>query len=161
MVNKYRDVSLGRVILVCDLAIITSSYVVLRDWEDVLYGYVLLFVISFCVDYVVNGLKQSVQFFIISDKFEEIGNAINHIANRGCTAFAGTGFYSGSDIHMLFVIAKKNEAGIIFDLIDEIDPTAFVAESACMGVYGMGFDRFKVRHKDLVKTRAEINKLNQ
>ena len=66
MIHKYRDVSLGHIILFCDLTIITSSYVVLHDWEKVLYGYVLLFIVSFCVDYVVNSLRRSVQFLIIS-----------------------------------------------------------------------------------------------
>ncbi len=157
MVHKYRDVSLGHVILFCDLAIITSSYVVLRDWEKVLYGYVLLFIVSFCVDYVVNSLRRSVQFFIISDKWHEIGEAINKIADRGCTTLNGNGFYSGKDKKVIFCIAKKSESSFIFDLIDEIDPNAFVAQSAVIGVYGMGFDRVKVRKKiSLEEIKREI-----
>ena len=147
MVHKYRDVSLGRIILLCDLSIITSSYVVLRDWEKVLYGYVLLFIISFCVDHVVNTLRQSVQFFIISDKYQEIGEAINKIADRGCSTLNGNGFYTKKDIKVVYCIAKKSESSFIFDLIDEIDPNAFVAQSAVIGVYGQGFDRVKVRKK--------------
>lgn len=147
MVHKYRDVSLGRIILLCDLSIITSSYVVLRDWEKVLYGYVLLFIISFCVDHVVNSLRQSVQFFIISDKYQEIGEAINKIADRGCSTLNGNGFYTKKDIKVVYCIAKKSESSFIFDLIDEIDPNAFVAQSAVIGVYGQGFDRVKVRKK--------------
>lgn len=157
MIHKYRDVSLGHVILFCDLAIITSSYVVLRDWEKVLYGYVLLFIVSFCVDYVVNSLRRSVQFFIISDKWKEIGEAINKIADRGCTTLNGNGFYSGKDKKVIFCIAKKSESSFIFDLIDEIDPNAFVAQSAVIGVYGMGFDRVKVRKKiSLEQIKKEI-----
>lgn len=157
IVHKYRDVSLGHVILFCDLAIITSSYVVLRDWEKVLYGYVLLFIVSFCVDYVVNSLRRSVQFFIISDKWHEIGEAINKIADRGCTTLNGNGFYSGKDKKVIFCIAKKSESSFIFDLIDEIDPNAFVAQSAAIGVYGMGFDRVKVRKKiSLEQIKREI-----
>ena len=147
MVHKYRDVSLGHIILFCDLAIITSSYVVLRDWEKVLYGYVLLFIISFCVDHVVNSLRRSVQFFIISDKYQEIGEAINKIADRGCSTLNGNGFYTKKGIKVIFCIAKKSESSFIFDLIDEIDPNAFVAQSAVIGVYGQGFDRVKVRKK--------------
>ncbi len=147
MVHKYRDVSLGHIILFCDLAIITSSYVVLRDWEKVLYGYVLLFIISFCVDHVVNSLRRSVQFFIISDKYQEIGEAINKIADRGCSTLNGNGFYTKKGIKVIFCIAKKSESNFIFDLIDEIDPNAFVAQSAVIGVYGQGFDRVKVRKK--------------
>ncbi len=147
MIHKYRDVSLGHIILFCDLTIITSSYVVLRDWEKVLYGYVLLFIISFCVDHVVNSLRRSVQFFIVSDKYQEIGEAINKIADRGCSTLNGNGFFTKKDIKVIFCIAKKSESSFIFDLVDEIDPNAFVAQSAVIGVYGQGFDRVKVRKK--------------
>lgn len=62
IVNKYRDISLGRVILMCDIIIISSSYLVLHDWERVVYGYVVLFVSSFVLDQVVNSARLSVQF---------------------------------------------------------------------------------------------------
>lgn len=62
IVNKYRDISLGRVILICDVIIITSSYLVLKDWEKVVYGYVVLIISSFMLDQVVNSSRQSVQF---------------------------------------------------------------------------------------------------
>lgn len=83
IVNKYRDITLGRVILMCDLVIISSSYFVLHDWEKVVYGYVVLFISSFVLDQVVNSARQSVQFFIISKKHEEIGHRINKDLHRG------------------------------------------------------------------------------
>ncbi len=147
MINKYHDISLGHVILICDLVIITSSYVVLRDWEQVIYGYVVLFVSSFVVDRVVNTARRSVQFFIISDKHEEIGRAINLDAQRGCTVIDGQGFYSGKPVKMLFVLAKQNQSAKIFHIIDETDPHAFVSQSAVIGVYGLGFDHFKTGRK--------------
>lgn len=157
MIHKYRDVSLGHIILFCDLTIITSSYVVLHDWEKVLYGYVLLFIVSFCVDYVVNSLRRSVQFLIISRKWEEIGLAINKIADRGCSTLNGNGFYSKRDIKVIFCIAKKSESAMIFDIVDEIDPDAFVAQSTVIGVYGQGFDRVRVRKKiSLEEIKKEI-----
>lgn len=60
MIHKYHDYSLGHVILACDLCVITSSYLVLGSWEKVIYGYIVLFVMSFCVDYVANGARSSV-----------------------------------------------------------------------------------------------------
>lgn len=161
MVHKYRDMSLGHTILFCDLTIITSSYVVLQDWEKVLYGYVLLFVMSFVVDHIVNSLRQSVQFFIISDKYQEIGEAINQIADRGCSMLNGSGFYTKKDIKVIFCIAKKSESAFIFELIDEIDPHAFVAQSAVVGVYGRGFDRVKTRHKiNINELREKLSQNN-
>ena len=147
IINKYRDISLGRVILICDVIIISSSYFVLKDWERVIYGYVVLYITAFCIDQVVNSMRRSVQFFIISDKYKEIGERINNDPHRGCTTIDAHGFYSGKEVKMLFVLAKRRESAKIFQLIDEIDPTAFVSQSAVIGVYGVGFDRFKVKHR--------------
>ena len=147
IVNKYRDISLGRVILICDVVIITSSYFVLKDWEKVIYGYVVLYVTAFCIDQVVNSMRRSVQFFIISDKYQEIGQRINKEPHRGCTIIDAHGFYSGREVKMLFVLAKRRQSDVIFRIINEVDPTAFVSQSAVIGVYGEGFDRFKVRRQ--------------
>lgn len=143
IINKYRDITLGKVMLICDLIIISSSYFVLKDWEKVVYGYVTLYICSFVLDQVVNSARQSVQFFIISDRYEEIGKRINVYPHRGVTVINASGFYTGKEIKMLFILAKKRESGIIFHLIKEIDPNAFVSQSAVIGVYGEGFDRIK------------------
>lgn len=145
IVNKYRDISLGRVILMCDIIIISSSYLVLHDWERVVYGYVVLFVSSFVLDQVVNSARQSVQFFIISSKYEEIGKRINFDLHRGVTFIDGVGCYTHNNVKMMFVLAKKSESNTIFRLIKDIDPGAFVSQSAVIGVFGEGFDRIKVR----------------
>lgn len=147
IVNKYRDISLGRVIMICDIFIISSSYLVLRDFERVLYGYVVLYVTAFCIDWVVNSMRSSVQFFIISDRYKEIGERINREPHRGCTIIDAQGFYSGKEVKMLFVLAKRRQSDVIFRLINEVDPHAFVSQSAVIGVYGEGFDQFKIRRK--------------
>ncbi len=145
VVHKYRDITLGQVMRIMDLIIITSSYLVLHDWEKVVYGYVTLFISSFVLDQVVNSARQSVQFFIISDKYEEIGKHINQFPHRGVTVINASGFYTGREIRMLFVLAKKRESTIIFRLIKDIDPKAFVSQSAVIGVYGEGFDKIKAK----------------
>lgn len=147
MVNKYRNYSLGHVILITDLCVITASYLVIGSWEKVIYGYIILFVMSFCVDYVVNGRRGSVQFFVVSDKWMELGQAINNDVNRGCTVIDAHGFYTGKKIGMLFIIARRTEVNDIFRVIDEIDPKAFVSQSIVRGVYGLGFDRIKIGTK--------------
>ncbi|MGL4851416.1 MAG: YitT family protein [Phocaeicola sp.] len=145
IVNKYRDITLGRVILVTDMVIILSSYTVLRDWEKVVYGFATLYICSFVLDQVVNSVRQSVQFFIISKKHEEIGYRINKDLGRGVTILDGVGCYTKADVKMMFVLAKKRESTTIFRLIKDIDPNAFVSQSAVIGVFGEGFDRIKVK----------------
>ncbi len=145
IINKYRDITLGRVILICDVIIISSSYFVLHDWEKVVYGYVVLFISSFVLDQVVNSARQSVQFFIISQKYEEIGKRINKDLHRGVTFIDGVGCYTHNNVKMMFVLAKKRESNTIFRLIKDIDPNAFVSQSAVIGVFGEGFDKIKIK----------------
>ena len=140
IINKYRDITLGRVILMTDMIIISSSYFVLHDWEKVVYGFATLYISSFVLDQVVNSARQSVQFFIISKRYEEIGHRINKDLHRGVTVIDGTGMYTGLGVKMMFVLAKKRESTTIFRLIKDIDPEAFVSQSAVIGVYGEGFD---------------------
>lgn len=143
LVNKFYDISLGRIILLLDIVVITCSYFVLRDWEKVIYGYVVLIITGYTIDVVVNNFRRSVQFFIVTKKYKEIGHRINQDPHRGCTIINGEGVYSGQQVHILFVLAKKRESAKIFALIREIDPKAFVSQSSVIGVYGEGFDKFK------------------
>ncbi len=131
--------------MICDIFIISSSYFVVHDWEKVLYGYVVLYVQAFCIDQVVNSRRRSVQFFIISKKYQEIGKRINTDADRGVTVVDASGFYSGQQVKMLFVLAKQRQSQTIFRLIEEIDPHRLRKPSAVIGVYGEGFDRSRVR----------------
>ena len=131
--------------MACDMIIITSSYFVLHDWEKVVYGYVTLYVCSFVLDQIVNSAHQSVQFFIISKHYKEIGEHINKDMHRGVTVLDGTGLYTGNGVKMMFVLAKKRESTTIFRLIKDIDPDAFVSQSTVIGVYGKGFDHIKVK----------------
>ena len=143
IVNKYRDVSLGHIIMLTDVIIISCSYFVLQDLEKVLYGFVTLFVQGFVLDQVVNSTRMSVQFFIISKKYEEIGERINKDLHRGVTFIDGVGAYTRKEVKMMFVLAKKRESSTIFRLIKDIDPNAFVSQSAVIGVFGEGFDKIK------------------
>lgn len=143
IVNKYKEITFGTIILICDLIIITSSYFVLLDWERVLYGYVTLCVCSYTIDVVINMKRSSVQFIIISAKYLEISKRINYELHRGVTIIDGTGAYTGADVKMMFVLTKRRESYTVFQMIKEIDPNAFVSQSAVIGAYGKGFDHIK------------------
>lgn len=145
IVHKYRDISLGRVIMLCDIVIVSSSYLVFHEIEQVIYGYVVLLISAYCVDQVVNVMHRSVQFFIISDKYKEIASRIAVYPHRGATVIEAHGFYTGHEVKMLFIMAKRRESNVIFRIINEIDPKAFVTETNVIGVYGEGFDKFKVK----------------
>ena len=86
-VNKYHNVSLGTVLLFVDLIIIGSCIFVpqfgniLERLHMVVFGFCTMVIENFMLDYVFNRNRQSVQFFIFSNKWQEIANAVR------CSAF--------------------------------------------------------------------------
>ena len=147
IINKYKDVSLGRLIMYGDIIIISSCYFVFHDWKRVLFGFCVLFIMSVVIDYVVNSNRQSVQFLIFSKKHEEIAEIISKELRRGVTLLDGTGWYSKQSIKVVVVLAKKNQSNEIFRLVRDIDENAFISQSNVVGVYCEGFDKLKVKKK--------------
>lgn len=143
IINKYKNISIGKSMLLVDLLIISSSYIVFHSIEKIVYGLVVMGVISYTIDLVLNGARQSVQFFIFSDKYEEIATTINQQAKRGCTLINGTGWYSKKEVKIIVVMAKKTESVTIFRIVKNIDPNAFISQSSVIGVYGQGFEQIK------------------
>ncbi|GET30178.1 YitT family protein [Prolixibacter sp. SD074] len=143
IINKYRNVSPGRVIMFCDVIIIASSFFVLKSVEGMVYGYVSMWVVSYTVDSVLNGAKQSVQMFIFSERYDDIADYIVHQANRGLTVFDGTGWYTRKNVKVIMTVVRKREASPIYKQIKQIDPDAFISQNSVMGVFGNGFDQIK------------------
>ncbi len=143
MLNKYFSMSFGRAMQFIDCTIIASSYLLFHSAEVIVYGIAFTLVASFVCDYVVNGTRQTVQFLIISKKYEEIADVINRRVHRGVTMVQGRGWYSKNNVEMLIVLTRKYESQEVFSLIKEIDPNAMVSQSFCHGVFGEGFDKIK------------------
>ena len=142
-INKYWNISLGRLLLMLDIIIIGSSYVISHNIETMVVGYLAMFISTNFLDYVINSARQSVQFIIISEHYEEIAQEVNTRLERGGTVLAGEGFYSKEKRQVLLILAKRYESRSIFQLIKRIDPKAFVSMSNVEGVFGEGFDTIK------------------
>lgn len=143
IINKYKPITLGRSILYCDLLIISSSYMLFHDLEKILFGFVVLAVSTYSCDLLINGIRQSIQLLIFSEKYEEIADHINRDINRGVTILDGMGWYSKQPKKVIVVLAKRTESTSIFRLVKQIDSHAFISQSNVIGVYGEGFDKIK------------------
>ncbi|MDR2692394.1 MAG: YitT family protein [Dysgonamonadaceae bacterium] len=143
IINKYRNISVGKGLLICDVVIISSSFLVFHSVEKIVYGLVVMGVTSYTVDMVLSGARQSVQFFIFSDKYAEIADTIIQDVHRGCTILDGVGWYSKKSVKVVVVLAKKTESVTIFRIVKHIDPRAFISQSSVIGVYGEGFLQIK------------------
>lgn len=155
IVNKYRNVSPGRMILWMDVVIIMSSLLIpsytaegaLVSWADkittVVYGFILVVIVSTVLDLYLSGSKQSVQLFILSQKYEQIADAITKDLHRGVTVLDGKGWYTKNSVQVVMVITRKTDLNLLLRYINTIDKDAFVSVSSVTGVYGKGFDSIK------------------
>lgn len=141
IINKYKTITLGRALLFTDVAIICSSgFLPNAGIDRVIYGLIAMVVTSLTLDMYINGIRQSVQFFIFSSQYEKIADAITQNAHRGVTILNGQGWYSKEESKIITVVTRKNESTQIFHMVKEIDPNAFISQSAVIGVFGKGFE---------------------
>ena len=163
VVNKYHNISLGRVLIFVDFIIVGSSFFVfdakpgyetIDAVRKVVFGLCTMVIENLMLDYVMNARRESVQFLIFSKKYQEIANAIGMQMDHGVTILDGQGWYTGQEMKVLCILAKKNESTYIFRIVKIIDPNAFVSQSSVIGVYGEGFDEMKVKIK-----KKDIEKL--
>ncbi|MBQ9174412.1 MAG: YitT family protein [Bacteroidales bacterium] len=155
IVNKYRNVSPGRMILAMDVVIILSSILVpsytasgeLVGWAEkfttVVFGLILVTVNSYVVDLYLSGSRQSVQLMIMSAHYERIANCITNDLHRGVTVLPAIGWYTKKESHVLMVITRKTDLNLFLRYIKMLDPDAFLSVCSVSGVYGKGFDMIK------------------
>ena len=159
IVNKYRNISPGRIILWIDAVIILSSLAVpsytaegelvpfAEKITTVVYGLILITVNGYVIDLYLSGSKQSVQLFIMSRKYEEIADAITKDIHRGVTVLPAVGWYTKKENHVLMVVTRKTDLNFLLKYIKAIDNDAFLSVSSVSGVYGNGFDAIKSGRK--------------
>lgn len=155
IVNKYKNISVGKMILIMDVIIICSSILMpsytpegellpfASKVSNVVYGLILVFLTSTCIDMYLSGAKQSNQLFILSSKHDEIADMITHEMHRGVTVLDGEGWYTKHHTKVLMCIVSKGESNVLLRYIKTIDPKAFVSVSTVGAVYGKGFEKIK------------------
>ena len=155
VVNKYRNVSPGKIIMLSDILIILSSLlfpsytpegelVLFADKiTTVVYGLIFVAVNSYVIDLYLSGSKQSVQVFILSRKYAEIADAITGIFHRGVTVLPAQGWYTKNESKVLMVITRKTDLNLLLKYVKSIDDDAFLSVSSVTSVYGKGFDTIK------------------
>lgn len=146
IVNKYKNVTLGNVIMVCDIVIISSSWFIFHNPKLIVFGFVTLITSSVTLDYVMNKQRQSVQFLIFSRNYTHIADTLIKLGH-GCTVLDGTGWYTRTERKVVVCLTRKRESMSVFRMLKVIDPYAFVSMANVQGVYGEGFDPIKANTK--------------
>ena len=104
-----------------------------------LYAIIAVFAVGKIADGILEGMKFSKAAFIISEKPDEIAEAIMHDMDRGATGLQGKGMYSGQSKNVLFCVVSRKEIVQLKDIVSKIDQNSFVIVTDAREVYGEGF----------------------
>ena len=139
---KFRNFPIGKILLCMDLCTAVATGIVYGEFNNTLYSVITLVLSSFVLDKVVYGMDYAKVALIISDRYEEIAQAIDTQLDRGVTLLHGQGFYLRSDKFVLLSAVKRKQLAQLKDLVMSIDPSAFMILQDAHQVLGDGFKRY-------------------
>ncbi|NMM65394.1 YitT family protein [Clostridium sp. P21] len=144
LINYYTGFSIGKSQLIIDGLVILSGGLVFNV-EKILYALIVNFITGKAIDLIQLGFTSSKLAFVVSDRVEEIRNAVIKDLDRGLTKLSGVGGYTEEEHDVLMVVMQQMEVNKFKVLVKEYDPNAFIIISDTHEVLGMGFDLSKVK----------------
>ena len=123
-ISKYTKISLGKATLLSDGVVVLSGLLAF-SWEIVLYGFLVLYLISFMTDKVVLGISQSKAFYIVTTKEAEVREFLLSITDAGVTIIDARGGYSNDEQSLLFGVVPTRQYFIVKEGLREIDSNIF------------------------------------
>ncbi|MFD0049556.1 YitT family protein [Actinomycetes bacterium NPDC127524] len=140
LANKKVPFSVGEIIMFFNLFILGSAGFVF-SWDRAMYSILAYFAAYKTMDIVIAGLDESKSIWIISDEYEEIGEAILNRLGRGVTYLTGEGAYSGDNKKVIFCVINRLEEAKLKDIVTNFDPSAFLAVGDIAEVRGGRFKK--------------------
>ena len=133
----------GRLLLAVDLLVIVATAVTFHSLDSALYGLVSLYISTIVMDGVLYGTDKAKVAYIISDRSQDIAQAITRELERGVTVLHGEGAWSGTEKRVLLCAFKQRQIVPLKQRVKEIDPDAFLIVCDAREVLGDGFRSYR------------------
>lgn len=140
LINKRTPFSVGEIIMFFNVFIFAIAGFVF-GWDRAMYSLLAYYIAFKTIDIVIAGLDESKSAWIISDQSEEIGETILARLGRGVTYLKGEGAYTGDDKKVIFCVITRLEEAKLKEIVQEIDPSAFLAVANISEVRGGRFKK--------------------
>lgn len=139
LVNKYVGWGMGRTMFLFDAVVIVASVILYLNEIEGMYTLVAVFIAARVIDFMVDGAYAARGALIVSEHQDAIASKILKDMDRGVTLLHGSGSYTGEDKRVIYCVVGRNEIIRLKNLINEIDPHAFVSMMTVHDVLGEGF----------------------
>ncbi len=135
----FPHMSYGKLVMFSDMVVIAISAIVFRSIESALYAAIVIFVSSKVIDYILYGMGKSKMLMVITEKADEVSQAIITQSPRGVSIVPAKGAYTGEDKNMLICVLRSSEVSGVIKLIKSIDPNTFTIITEANEIIGKGF----------------------
>jgi uncharacterized membrane-anchored protein YitT (DUF2179 family) len=143
VLRTYTGANIGRLLFLVDGAVVLAAWVTFDSAELAMYALLTIFIVSWLIDVVQEGISYAKAFLIISRRPSDIAEAIVEGLNRGATAWSARGVYTGTDREVVLSVVNRSEVSRLKEIIYQVDPGAFVILADVHEVLGEGFKRYK------------------
>ncbi len=133
------NIKMSNIIMIVDILVVLGNIITFREIEIGLYSAITIFIVGKMLDIVFEGINFCKLIYIVSDKSEEILEAINLDANKGATAIYGRGSFSKKNKMIIMCVTKRRGVDKIKLLSKKVDPNSFIIITDAREVYGLGF----------------------
>lgn len=140
LVHKFRpNISLGKILLLCDAVVVGISGLVYRNLESMLYAAITIFAASKTIDFIIYGSAGGKLLLIVTSNVDEMTDAITKRLDRGATIIPAKGGYTREDKDMILCAVRSHEIANINKIVKEVDPNAFTMITNASEIVGEGF----------------------
>lgn len=139
--RKFPHLTVGRLMLAADAAVVGLSALVYKNVESALYAVIAIYASSRVMDLILYGADRGKIIYVITDNAKELSDSIMSLINRGVTLLDVTGAYTGTKRQMLMCTVRRNEVAAVCRLATSCDKNAFIIVGEAGEVLGEGFKR--------------------
>jgi uncharacterized membrane-anchored protein YitT (DUF2179 family) len=140
LVYKRSPFSVGEIVMFINLFILGSAGFVF-GWDHAMYSLIAYYIAFKMIDLTIEGFDESKSVWIISDSYREIGEALLDRLGRGVTYLNGEGGFTGGEKQVIFCVITRLEEAKMKAIVEELDPTAFLAVGNIHDVRGGRFKK--------------------
>lgn len=138
-----------------DAAIVVLGAIVTESPDNMLYALIVIFASTKVSEVVLNGLEKSKLCFIITDKGREISDLLVHKSPRGVTMLQGQGMYTNKGHDVLLTCVKNRQLTQLKQLVNSVDPTAFMIINESFEVRGQGFQSLQADVESVISKKQK------
>ncbi len=136
---KWRGISTGSIIMLCDLVIILGAAFFTRSLDGLFYSIICTWSAGKVLDMMISGSQRAGQAFVVTDKAEELTKLIFEKLDRGVTVLEAVGGYTGKPKRVLMCVVARRQIFLLKQLAAECDGNSFVIIADASEVSGRGF----------------------